>query len=296
MRVLILEDDGDIAASLAEGLKRMDGRYEIRRASLLSEAEAMLRETRPDIALVDLRLPDADGCDVAIALRRADPELPLVALTGQDFDAVALDLARYGVQDFLLKGHTTLPRVHQVLQMALVRHQREAVLRRQACLDPLTGAINRSELKKQLVKAISHANRTGRSGAIMILDIDDFKAINDTHGHQAGDSVLRRIVRNLSAVTRSGDSVGRLGGDEFAVILEGLNDRVDAARATRKASDVTNCEIRVNEDVIRVSTSIGVAMFPQQSDSPQTLFEFADRAMYRSKHKGKGTYSFYAPE
>jgi diguanylate cyclase (GGDEF)-like protein len=170
------------------------------------------------------------------------------------------------------------------------------VLRRQACLDPLTGAINRSELKKQLVKAISHANRTGRSGAILILDVDDFKEINDTHGHQVGDSVLKKIVRSLSSVTRSGDSIGRLGGDEFAVILEGLNDRVDAARATRKASDATNCMLRVNDNTIQVSTSIGVALFPQQSDTPHTLFEFADQAMYRSKRRGKGTFSFYAPD
>jgi diguanylate cyclase (GGDEF)-like protein len=295
MRLLLLEDNQDLADTLAAGLSQLDGGYEIRWAAKLEDAKAMVRAQPPEIALIDLSLPDADGCEAALALRRLAPDLPLVALTGKDFDSVALELADIGVQDYLQKGSTPVVRLHQVLQLAATRHKREAELRREACHDPLTGAMNRAELERQLTKALSHADRTGYRGAVMLIDIDDFKSINDAYGHQMGDEVLKEIVKRLTAITRSGDSVARLGGDELVVILEGLNDRADAATVARKAVERTCYEISVNGSRLRVSTSIGIALFPEQGNSFHLLLEAADQAMYTAKRRGKSTYSFYAP-
>jgi diguanylate cyclase (GGDEF)-like protein len=296
VRILLLEDNVDAAASLAEALQYLDRRYEIRRVTQLKDAEAAVADEDLEIALIDLTLPDADGCEAAIALRRAAPDLPLVALTGKDFEAVALELVRHGVQDFLQKGATSVQRIHQVLQLAAERHRQETALRRQACFDSLTGVMNRAELERQLAKAISHAGRSVYRGAVMIIDIDDFKSINDTHGHQAGDAVLQDVAHRLGAVARAGDSLGRLGGDEFVLILEGLKSREDAAAAARKASETTSYTLRFGPRIIKVSTSIGVAVFSEEGNTAQALLELADQAMYRAKRKGKNTYCFYAPD
>lgn len=298
MRLLLLEDNVDAAASLAEALQYLDHRYEIRRVTKLRDAEAAVLDEgmHLEIALIDLTLPDADGCDAAIALRRAAPDLPLVALTGKDFEAIALDLVRHGVQDFLQKGTTSVQRIHQTLQLAAERHRQESKLRRQACFDSLTGVLNRAELERQLEKAISHASRGVYRGAVMIIDVDNFKSINDTYGHQVGDAVLQDIAHRLMAVARAGDSIGRLGGDEFVLVLEGLRSREDAAAAARKASDTTSYELGFGTRTVPVSTSIGVAVFPEQGESAQVLLELADQAMYAAKRKGKNTFRFYTPE
>lgn len=295
MRLLLLEDNVDAAASLAEALSYFDRGYDIRRVTQLSEAEQVVQSEPLEAALIDLTLPDADGCEAAVALRRLAPDLPLVALTGKDFEAVALELVRIGVQDFLQKGNTSVQRIHQVLQLAVERHRQEAELRRRACLDSLTGVMNRAELHRQLAKAISHASRSVYRGAVLIIDIDDFKLINDSYGHQTGDAVLRDIAARLAAVARAGDSLGRLGGDEFVLILEGLRNREDAAAAAKKASETTRYELNVDGRFVPVSTSIGVALFPDQADTSETLLDFADRAMYTAKRKGKSRFCFYAP-
>jgi two-component system, cell cycle response regulator len=295
VRLLLLEDNVDAAASLAEALTYLDDTYEIRRVTQLKDAEEVVQTEPLEIALIDLTLPDADGCDAAVALRRLAPDLPLVALTGKDFETVALDLVRNGVQDFLQKGNTSVQRIHQVLQLAAERHRQEAALRRQACYDSLTGVLNRAELHTQLAKAISHASRGVYRGAVMVIDVDNFKGINDSYGHQAGDAVLQDVAGRLAAVARAGDSLGRIGGDEFVLILEGLRSREDAAAAARKASETTSYELSFNGRFVRVSTSIGVVVFPEQADTPQSLLEFADQAMYAAKKRGKNTFCFYTP-
>lgn len=293
MRLLLLEDNVDAAASLAEALTLLDRNYEIRRVTQLREAEAIVQKERLEVALIDLTLPDADGCDAAVALRRVAPELPLVALTGKNFEQIALELVRIGVQDYLQKGTTSVQRIHQVLQLAVERHRQESALRRAASFDALTGVLNRSELFRQLGKAISHASRSVYRGAVMVIDIDDFKQINDTFGHKAGDLVLKDLAARLAAVARAGDSLGRLGGDEFVLVLEGLRSRDDAAAAARKASETTNYELEFDGHRVPVSTSIGVAVFPDQAEEPDMLLELADRAMYAAKRRGKRQYCFY---
>lgn len=295
MRLLLLEDNVDAAASLAEALTHIDRSYEIRRVTKLKDAERIVQNEPLEVALIDLTLPDADGSDAAVALRRLAPDLPLVALTGRDFDAVALELVRNGVHDFLQKGTTSVQRIHQVLRLAVERHRQESALRRQASFDSLTGVLNRAELYRQLSKAISHANRSVYRGAVMVIDVDNFKTINDSYGHRAGDAVLKDIAERLSAVARAGDSLGRVGGDEFVLILEGLRSREDAAAAARKASETTRYELDVDGRPVPVSTSIGVAVFPDQASTSESLLELADKAMYSAKRKGKQRFCFYTP-
>lgn len=292
MRVLLLEDNADAAEALAGALTELNGEYRILWAARLKDAEEIVRAGNPDVALVDLRLPDARGCEAAVALRGIAPDLPVVALTGSDFDAIALELVRCGVQDYLQKGNTSVQRIHQVLQLAAERRRQESMWRRHACYDWLTGALSRYEIEQQLASAISRSCRVASLGAVMVVDIDDFKSINDTHGHGAGDVVLTEVVRRLTAATRAGDSIGRLGGDEFALIVEGLKCGEDACVAARRAVETTNFDVVYRGAVVPVSTSIGVAIFPEEHSDVQGLLELADDAMYRAKRSGKATFRF----
>lgn len=295
MRLLLLEDNDDTAEVLQLALMQLDQRYEIHRARALRDAQSIVREEPIDIALIDLTLPDADGRDAAFALKAEDPDLPLVALTGRDFDDLAIDLIRHGVQDFLRKGETSVQRVHQVLQLALERSQQERALRHQANYDVLTGVSNRSQVRAQLTKAISHAKRSQGLGAVMLLDIDNFKTINDKYGHHVGDMVLKEMASRLAAVIRVGDCVGRIGGDEFVVVLEGVETWDHAVAAARKTSEVTSFTLDIDDQRISVSASIGIALFPQHSYEPSTLLKLADQAMYAAKRKGKNGFVFYTP-
>jgi diguanylate cyclase (GGDEF)-like protein len=291
----LLEDNDDAADSLSAALRAIDARYEIRRARQLSDAQHVVRTEPVDIALIDLTLPDADGRDAAFALKAEDPDLPLVALTGRDFDGLAIDLVRHGVQDFLRKGDTSVQRVHEVLLLAMERQHHERALRHQASYDTLTGVLNRSQLRDNLIKAISHAKRGKTLGAVMLLDIDDFKTVNDRYGHHAGDTVLKEVAARLSAVVRVGDSVGRIGGDEFVVVLEGIETWEHAVAAAHKTREVTCFDVDIDNDRVPVSTSIGIALFPQHSHEPGTLLKLADQAMYVAKRKGKNAFAFYTP-
>jgi diguanylate cyclase (GGDEF)-like protein len=289
----MLEDNDDAAEVLTLALTQLDQRYRIRRARQLKDAQRIVRAEPIDIALIDLTLPDADGRDAAFALKAEDPDLPLVALTGRDFEGLAIDLIRHGVQDFLRKGETSVQRIHQVLQLAMERAQQERTLRHQASYDLLTGVLNRAQVRAQLMKAISHAKRGHVLGAVMLLDIDDFKKINDRYGHHVGDAVLKEVATRLSAIVRIGDSVGRIGGDEFVVVLEGVETREHTVAAARKTSEVMNFAVDVEGRVISVSASIGIALFPQHSQEPSTLLKLADQAMYSAKRRGKNAFAFY---
>lgn len=293
MRVLLLEDHVDTAESLADALLTLDERYEIKRVTRLKDAIDSVGAERFDVGLIDLGLPDAQGSDAALALRHAATDLPLVALTGSDFDHLGLELLRHGVQDFLQKGVDSVRRIHQVLQMAVERQRQEQSLRHKACYDSLTGALTRAEVETQLVKAIGHAVRGEHHGAVLLLDIDNFKSINDTYGHQAGDVVLQDLAQRIAAVARAGDSLGRLGGDEFVLILEGLRSREDAAAAARKIRNTTCYELPFNGHSLSISTSIGVAIFPDHAVSSRTLLEMADGAMYEAKREGKNRFRFH---
>lgn len=161
--------------------------------------------------------------------------------------------------------------------------------------DVLTGLPNRMLFMDRLSQAIKHIKRDGGMVALMFLDIDRFKNINDTLGHPAGDTMLRIIAKRLSNVLREQDTVARLSGDEFAIILEGLNGMDVIPSIARKLLLEISHPMQINDNELFTTSSIGISIYPTDGEEPHTLLKNADSAMYHAKEKGRNNYQFYTP-
>jgi diguanylate cyclase (GGDEF)-like protein/PAS domain S-box-containing protein len=167
-----------------------------------------------------------------------------------------------------------------------------------ATRDPLTGLPNRMLVNDRLEQGIAKAARKNGQLAFMFIDLDRFKTINDSLGHDVGDELLKRVAARLSACVRSSDTVARLGGDEFAVILENLqsNDQEGAQNVAEKMIASLASPIMINNQHLNTSCSIGIGLYPDDGNDPQTLMKHADVAMYDAKAKGRNNYQFFSHE
>jgi diguanylate cyclase (GGDEF)-like protein/PAS domain S-box-containing protein len=162
-----------------------------------------------------------------------------------------------------------------------------------ACFDMLTGLTNRRVLLEHLVLNVEIARRNGQRFAFMYIDLDGFKQINDTHGHEAGDLVLKTAATRLRDSVRVSDTVGRMGGDEFTVVLGTINQHDDAGRVADKILETLRLPIALSDGtIVRVDASIGISVFPDDAGNSDQLLAIADSAMYEVKHNGKGGYRF----
>jgi diguanylate cyclase (GGDEF)-like protein/PAS domain S-box-containing protein len=165
-----------------------------------------------------------------------------------------------------------------------------------AYYDSLTGLPNRSLLMDRLNQALSQAKRFGRSLAVMFLDLDDFKKINDTLGHMAGDELLKLVAQRLVGCIRTGDTISRQGGDEFVVVLAEIAQPGDAARVAEKIVDAMTDTFEIAGKALSITVSIGISVYPiNGTDDLQELMKKADIAMYAAKRAGRNRYEFHAP-
>lgn len=177
------------------------------------------------------------------------------------------------------------------------RKQMGEEIKKLAYIDPLTNLPNRRLLLDRLTQALSRARRSQLSLAIMFLDLDNFKQINDTLGHNVGDDLLREVADRLSACVRSGDTVSRPGGDEFIIVLSEISHSDDAALVADKIIKAVNEPVQVADNTLHVTTSIGIAVFPVSgSDNAQALMMKADKSMYSAKKAGGNAYQFFTEQ
>ena len=172
--------------------------------------------------------------------------------------------------------------------------QSERDLERLAHYDALTGLPNRILFRDRLQQAIAMAQRQGTTAALLFLDLDGFKGINTTYGHRTGDALLAALAERLGACVRGSDTVARFGGDEFAVVLPSLTDSSAAAVVARKIRDGLTTPFVADGHQIAVTTSIGIALFPQDGDDIDDSLEYADTAMYQAKEQGRNGYRFFS--
>jgi diguanylate cyclase (GGDEF)-like protein/PAS domain S-box-containing protein len=170
------------------------------------------------------------------------------------------------------------------------RRRAEEQIEYQAYHDALTGLPNRLLFRDRLTIALAHAKRQQKPLAVMFLDLDRFKLVNDTLGHSLGDELLRSVAVRLHSVLREGDTIARMGGDEFTVLLGDLRTANDAAKTAQKLLDTVAEPLRVDGHELYITTSIGIALFPDDGDNAESLLKNADTAMYRAKDSGRSSY------
>ncbi len=178
---------------------------------------------------------------------------------------------------------------------ALKRQQAEATIRYQAFHDLLTGLPNRMLFNDRLPLALANAQRNGTMLAVMFLDLDRFKTINDTLGHAIGDQLLETVASRLAGCLREGDTIARWGGDEFTLLLPQINNTEDAAKAAQRLSKALKPAFHLGVHELYISCSIGIALYPHDGDDAQTLLKNADAALYRVKEQGRNGYQIYTP-
>ena len=290
----------------------------------VERAREALREGRPyAMAIVDMQMPPGwDGLETIERLWKVDPDVQVVicsAHAGYDWTEL---VTRLGHADKLLVVKKPFEPI-EVLQCAnaLTRKwQNEWVVRRQvetlekvvtdrtegleaanaqlrylATHDALTGLPNRALLEDRISQAITLADRSGQSFALMLLDLDRFKSINDSMGHRAGDELLKEVAQRLRSVVRGVDTVARLGGDEFVVILQSATERAECLQVAERTLAALAPAIRIQGVELHAACSIGIAFHPADGDSMAVLLNHADVAMYCAKQRGRNSILCFAP-
>ena len=234
--LLVEDDDGDAKAVEALLSERGDDWFILRRATRLSEALRLFSEETFDVVLLDLNLPDTRGVQTVSQLREIALVTPIVAMSDTRDDVLQSQAIQQGAQEFLIKGKdgANSDTFLHAIRYAMEMKRMEERIRHMSHYDGMTNVPNRPFLYDRLELALARARRYDRVLAVLILDLDHFKAINDTLGHTVGDRLLKRVAERLTGCLRANDTVARLGGDEFAVLLSELKEPVDVTQVVDK--------------------------------------------------------------
>ena len=308
--ILIVDDDGP-NRRLLEALLGPQG-YATRTADGGSGALASIADDPPDLILLDDLMPGLTGQQVAGVLK-ADPatrNIPIIMVTIQSDREARLAALGAGAEEFMTKPIDRAElwlRVRNLLRLKeagdVVEDRRLAleveVLARTSDLqqlthcDALTGLPNRTMIRETLTKMLVHTASIGRAVAVLFLDLDHFKNVNDTYGHALGDELLIQVSNRLIRCVRVRDAVGRLGGDEFAVILIMPEGGHDAAAAAEKIQAVLAEPFLLDGHEVTVTASIGITVHPDDATDTESLLKYADTAMYQAKQSGRDAFKFF---
>jgi two-component system cell cycle response regulator len=285
--VLLVEDNPGDADLIAEMLRG----YQVRAVSRLSDALALIHDERFETIITDVALPDARGIDAVMRLQAAAPEAAIIAMSSLDDDALAQQIIQLGAQDYLLKQ--TLARRSLIRSITYGRERKRAEQRliQLAHYDQLTGLANRTSFFEHMSRIASRARRMRQRVGVMLVDLDGFKAVNDTLGHDAGDTLLQEISHRMRQVFREYDLVARLGGDEFAVVLSEVESVEQIAAVAQRLLTTVAQPFWIAENSVEITASVGISVFPDSAESITDLLKCADSAMYQAKRGGKNAYN-----
>lgn len=301
VNLLIVEDETDYAALLRQRLlEETNPSFKVECASNLREAFQFLEKGDFDVILADLSLPDSKGFDTFNKLVSHVPTVPIVVLTGIDDESLALETLRNGAEEYLVKGQMDPKVLSRVIRYAMERHQirKELALANTrleslALIDPLTELLNRRGLQDALSREIQRSKREGSNIMVLLVDLDNFKQVNDTLGHAVGDVVLKEVGAKLKAVLRLSDYLARIGGDEFMILLPQtrLAEGMRVAERVRLAISQAIISLASGNQVV-VTASVGVATVLQSTPSIDELLAKTHLALRQSKEEGKNKVSY----
>lgn len=304
LKVLLIgdhEDDIIIMRDLLDDIEDRDFRLEW--ISDYSAALEKVQHNEYDVCLTEYRLGERDGLELFLAAQDGGCRTPFILFTGQVNKEVDVEAMQAGVADFLVKGEITGPLLDRSIRYAIERKRvKEKLadaaerLTQLAQYDDLTGLPNRSLFRERLDRALARSRRNNTMIALMFLDLDRFKAVNDTLGHDVGDNLLNAVGKRLRRCLREVDTVARWGGDEFTVILEDVAQIKGVSVVAQRLIDALTPSFELGEHELFATTSIGIAVYPSCGKDAETLTKNADTAMYRAKAQGRNNYQFYIDE
>ena len=301
IKVLLVEDNAGDARLMREMLADSDTtQFEVTHVKRLDEGLRQLESSEFNLMLLDLWLPDGEGLDTVARALAAVSNAPIVVMTSHDDETLAVKAVQSGAQDYLVKGQADTRGLVRTIRHAVERHRMLSELKRsrrrehhQATHDPLTGLPNRQLFYDRLFHAMAYSSRHRESLAVLFIDIDHFKNVNDTRGHAVGDKLLTSAAERLSACLRKSDTAARLGGDEFVVILTDLIRIQDAARVAQNALRALAKPYILGTTELLVTASVGIAIYPTDGEDTDRLIKNADAAMYKAKEEGGNNYRFH---
>ena len=303
-RVLIVDDDQDGAEGIADLLEAQG--WQIAVAHHGRGALTELESFRPQLVLVDLRLGRESGLDLIARIRETGPDILCLVITANADKESAIGALKVGAYDYLTKPinpedlFRALERAGDVVRLTQDNHRmvRELEAAKEqaealALQDSLTGLANRHAFLTQLNQIIVRSQRLGKLTAVLILDLDGFKQVNDTHGHQMGDRLLQCVAERLTACIRTSDIVARLGGDEFAVAIVNLGASQEVTRPVDLVLQGLREPIVIEGKTLEIGASIGVSLCPLDADDTDELMRRADVALYAAKAAGRNAMRCY---
>ena len=293
---ILIVDDQEANVLLLERMLRGAGYTSVTSTMDPHAVCALHRNNRYDLILLDLQMPGMDGFQVMEGLKEIETDgyLPVLAVTAQP--AHKLRALQGGAKDFVSKPFDlaeVLMRVHNMLEVRLLHEAARnygKMLESLALNDPLTGLANRRLLADRMSMALVHARRNKSAMAVVYLDLDGFKQINDTLGHGAGDVLLKMVAERLVATVREEDTVARLGGDEFIIALWHVSGTDYAATVASKVIEAVSQPYDIEGHTVSITTSAGVGIYPVHGEDADTLMKSADLALYEAKRAGKNAY------
>lgn len=291
---ILLVDDDDIDR---ESVKRMlnkskNSKFHIDESSDFAGAIELLEKNDYAACLVDYNLSDRTGIELLEAIKKTSLDSSIILLTGLEEEFIANEAMKAGASDFLSKDDITAKLLERTIRYSI--HHKKMGKERDylAHHDSLTGLVNRALFFNRLNHQLERIHRQAEGSAILYIDIDAFKSINDAYGHEFGDSVLKEFASRLSESVRSCDTISRLGGDEFVILLENL-DQANAHLVSQKILKSFDGSLLINSVNLYVTVSIGMKFFKGEDLTANQLLVQADQALYVAKHEGKKTYRNY---
>jgi diguanylate cyclase (GGDEF)-like protein len=304
-RILIVDDE-PVNVRLLERMLLSAGYSAPRCTTDSRDVATLVEEFQPDLIMLDLHMPHLDGYAVLDALRVSHVPgeyRPVLVLTADNTMEAKHRALASGARDFLVKPFDrteTLARTRNLLETRLLHHALQQAnkalaerLVHQAHHDPLTGLANRVLFRDRVDRAVLRAAR-GERVAVLFLDLDHFKAVNDSLGHAEGDRLLESVARRLLQATRGCDTVARLGGDEFAILLEGMAREMDAPVVIERLKAALRRPVILQGREVIIGASIGVA-YVEAGEGVDDVLRNADLAMYHAKAAGRGGHEVFEP-
>ncbi len=300
LRILIVEDSEADAELLLRELRRGGYAPEFERVETPEGLDAALDRQSWDLIVSDHAMPRFNGLQALRITQEKGLDIPFIIVSGTIGESLAVAAMKAGAHDYLIKGNTArlLPAIERELREARMRQERrqaEETIQRLAYIDPVTGLPNRVRFREQVNLAVEEATKQRHPLALLHMNLERFREINDSLGHDRGDNLLHQVGLRLHGALFTPDVVARLGADEFGILLPQLAAIDDVQQVIKKLQNCLEAPFTIDGIPIAVEASIGVATLPEHADNADTLLQRADIAMYRAKQLASG-YAVYTPE